>query len=91
AALRARADELVGGELRRLRQRRPELTDTQRAEVAHTVHRIVQRLLHQPSVRVRELANEPGGTRYAQALRELFGLDMDATTEALSVDPVEDQ
>ncbi|MGH3715593.1 MAG: glutamyl-tRNA reductase, partial [Micromonosporaceae bacterium] len=38
AALRARADELVGGELRRLRQRRPELTDTQRAEVAHTVH-----------------------------------------------------
>lgn len=91
AALRARADELVGGELRRLRQRRPELTDAQRAEVAHTVHRIVQRLLHQPSVRVRELASEPGGVRYAQALRELFGLDLDDTADALSVDPVEDE
>ncbi|MGH3735478.1 MAG: glutamyl-tRNA reductase [Micromonosporaceae bacterium] len=91
AALRARADDLVGAELRRLRQRRPELNDTQRAEVAHTVHRIVQRLLHQPSVRVRELASEPGGARYAQALRELFGLDPDDTAEALSVDPVEDE
>ncbi|MGH3729070.1 MAG: glutamyl-tRNA reductase [Micromonosporaceae bacterium] len=85
AALRTRADELVGTELRRLAQRRPELNDEQRAEVAHTVHRVVQRLLHQPSVRVRELANEPGGTRYADALRELFGLDLDdaSTAEAL--------
>src|SRR5690606_11886002 len=60
AALRARADDLVATELRRLRQRRPDLTDEQHAEVARTVHRVVQRLLHQPSVRVRELANEPG-------------------------------
>ncbi|WP_213453817.1 glutamyl-tRNA reductase [Rhizomonospora bruguierae] len=76
AALRARADEVVGTELRRLRQRRPELSDDQRAEVAHTVHRVVQRLLHQPTVRVRELAAEPGGDQYAALLRELFDLDV---------------
>ena len=56
AALRARADEVVAAELRRLAQRRPDLTDEQRAEVAHAVHRVVQRLLHSPTVRVRQLA-----------------------------------
>lgn len=74
AALRARADEVVEAELGRLVQRCPELTDAHRAEVAHSIHRIVQRLLHQPTVRVRQLAAEPGGEAYAQALRELFDL-----------------
>jgi len=76
AALRARADEVVGAELRRLNSRRPDLDDEQRAEVALTVHRVVQRLLHQPTVRVRELAAGPGGDRYAALLRELFDLDV---------------
>jgi glutamyl-tRNA reductase len=76
AALRARADEVVGAELRRLSQRRPELSEGQRAEVARTVHRVVQRLLHQPTVRVRQLAAEPGGDRYASLLRGLFDLDV---------------
>src|SRR6185369_962845 len=39
AALRARADEVVAAELRRLRHRTPALTEEQRAEVARTVHR----------------------------------------------------
>ena len=76
AALRARADDVVSAELRRLTQRRADLTDEQRAEVAHTVHGIVQRLLHQPTVRVRQLAAEPGGEAYAQLLRDLFDLSV---------------
>jgi glutamyl-tRNA reductase len=76
AALRSRADDVVATELRRLRQRRPDLSDEQRADVAHTVHRVVQRLLHSPTVRVRELAAEPGGDQYAALLRELFDLDV---------------
>ncbi|MEV6923533.1 glutamyl-tRNA reductase [Dactylosporangium sp. NPDC051485] len=76
AALRARADEVVEAELRRLAQRCPELSDEARGEVAHSVHRIVQRLLHQPTVRVRQLAAAPGGEAYAQALRELFDLQI---------------
>ena len=74
AALRARADEVVATELLRFNQRRPDLTEEQRADIAHAVHRIVQRLLHAPTVRVRELAAGPGGEAYAAALRELFDL-----------------
>ncbi|GAA4217993.1 glutamyl-tRNA reductase [Actinocatenispora rupis] len=91
AALRGRAEDVVSVELRRLAQRRPELTDAQRADIARTVHRVVQRLLHQPTVRVRELAAEPGGDRYAAVLRELFGLDVaeGAAAEAIRVAPTE--
>jgi glutamyl-tRNA reductase len=79
AALRARADQVVDVELRRLAQRCPEMGDEARAEVAHSIHRIVQRLLHQPTVRVRQLAAAPGGEAYAQALRELFDLQIPAS------------
>jgi glutamyl-tRNA reductase len=85
AALRARADDVVAAELRRLAQRRPDLTDEQRAEVAHAVHRVVQRLLHQPTVRVRQLAAEPGGDQYAALLRELFDLDVPEPRRAREV------
>jgi glutamyl-tRNA reductase len=74
AALRTRADELVGAELAALRRRRPDLSDNQCADVARTVHRVVQRLLHQPTVRVRELAASPDGDRYAALLQTLFDL-----------------
>jgi glutamyl-tRNA reductase len=80
AALRGRADDVVAAELGRLAQRRPDLTDDQRAEVARTVHRVVQRLLHQPTVRVRQLAAEPGGDQYAALLRELFDLQVPQTS-----------
>jgi glutamyl-tRNA reductase len=82
AALRARADDLVATELRRLAQRRPDLTDDQRAEVAHAIHRVVQRLLHSPTVRVRQLATEPGGDQYAALLRELFDLEVPQPRQA---------
>ena len=82
AALRGRADDVVTAELRRLAQRRPDLSDEQRAEVARTVHRVVQRLLHQPTVRVRQLAAEPGGDQYAALLRELFDLEVPQTSRS---------
>jgi glutamyl-tRNA reductase len=89
AALRSRAEDVVGAELRRLSGRRPDLTDDQRAEVARTVHRVVQRLLHQPTVRVRELAAGPGGDRYAAVLRELFDLDVPAEDSVGGIPEVE--
>ena len=39
------------------------------------MRRVVQTLLHAPTVRVKELAEAPGGDQYADALRELFDLD----------------
>jgi glutamyl-tRNA reductase len=90
AALRGRAEDVVGAELRRLAQRRPDLSDDQRAEVARTVHRVVQRLLHQPTVRVRQLAAEPGGDQYAALLRELFDLEVPQTSPVDTVPDVVD-
>jgi glutamyl-tRNA reductase len=89
AALRTRADEIVAKELARLSQRRPELTDDQRAEVAHTVHRLVQRLLHQPTVRMRQLAAGPDGESYAAVLAELFDLRVPQPHRADQIPPVE--
>ena len=74
AALRATAADIVETELSRV-ARRGDFTDDQRAEVARTVHRVVQRLLHEPTVRVRELAGQPGAPDYARALRDLFALE----------------
>ncbi|SCL13899.1 glutamyl-tRNA reductase [Micromonospora rhizosphaerae] len=88
AALRGRADDVVTAELRRLAQRRPDFSDDQRAEVARTVHRVVQRLLHQPTVRVRQLAAEPGGDQYAALLRELFDLEVPQTSPVDTVPDV---
>jgi glutamyl-tRNA reductase len=75
AALRARAAEMVASELDRLSGRLPTLSERERSEVATTVRRVVDKLLHAPTVRVKELAESPGGDRYAEALHELFELD----------------
>ena len=85
AALRTRAEDLVTAELRKLYARRPEFRDEQRAEVSRTLHRVVQQLLHSPTVRVRQLAAEPGGDQYAALLRELFDLDIPHATQADAV------
>jgi glutamyl-tRNA reductase len=90
AALRARADDVVSAELRRFSQRRPELTPEQRGDVARTLHRVVQQLLHSPTVRVRQLAAEPGGDQYAALLRELFDLDVPHATQAAAVPKIGD-
>lgn len=77
-ALRSMATSVVDAEMERLTGRLPDLDDTIRAEVLHTVRRVADKLLHQPTVRVRELANETGAVSYAAALAELFALDPEA-------------
>jgi glutamyl-tRNA reductase len=85
AALRTRAEDVVTAELRKLYGKRSEFTDEQRADVSRTLHRVVQQLLHSPTVRVRQLAAEPGGDQYAALLRELFDLDVPHATQADAV------
>jgi glutamyl-tRNA reductase len=77
-ALRKRAAEVVDAELLRLDNRLPELDDSVREELGRTVRRVVDKLLHAPTVRVKQLAAETADTDYAGALRELFGLDPQA-------------
>lgn len=84
AALRSRAADVVTAELARLDQRLPELGDSERAQVHLTVHRVVEKLLHGPTVRMKELAAGSGSGEYAAAVRELFDLDP-STVAAVSV------
>lgn len=90
-ALRSMAAQVVDAELVRLAGRLPDLDERHRAEIAHAVRRVVDKLLHAPTVRVKELAGEPGGHSYADALRELFDLDLlvveAVTRAALDAEP----
>ncbi|MET7436617.1 glutamyl-tRNA reductase [Streptomyces sp. NPDC004082] len=76
-ALRTMAADVVAGEIARLDGRLPDLDDRQRGEITQTVRRVVDKLLHAPTVRVKQLAAEPGGAGYADALRTLFDLDQE--------------
>ena len=84
-ALRAKAVEVVEAELIRLSGRLGRLDDRAHAEIAQAMHRVVDKLLHAPTVRVKELAGSPGGDAYETALRVLFDLDpgaVEAVTRA---------
>jgi glutamyl-tRNA reductase len=78
-ALRKWAADVVDVELARLDGRLPGLDSAVRAELTRTVRRVVDKLLHAPTVRVQQLAKAEGGEAYADALRELFELDPQAT------------
>jgi glutamyl-tRNA reductase len=75
-ALRRMAGDVVDTELERLTGLTPGLSEVERAEVTKTVRRVVDKLLHQPTVRVQQYASEQD-LDYAAALRDLFALDPD--------------
>jgi glutamyl-tRNA reductase len=86
-ALRAKAATVVDAELARLAGRLSAdgLSARTLDEIAQTMRRVVDKLLHAPTVRVKELAGSPGGEEYAAALRVLFDLDpraVEAVTRA---------
>ena len=84
-ALRAKAATVVDAELTRLAGRLSAdgLSGHAMDEIAQTVRRVVDKLLHAPTVRVKELAGSPGGEEYAAALRVLFDIDP-RTVEAVT-------
>ena len=84
-ALRARANQVVDAELARLNSRLPAIDDAVRREVADAVRRAVEKVLHAPTVKVKELAAMPGGDQYAAVLRELFDLDPSAVESVAAV------
>ena len=74
AAMHAQISQLADAELDRLHDRLPGLSEHERAETAATVHRILRKVLHQPTVRAREFSSGPNGPVYLDALRQLFDL-----------------
>jgi glutamyl-tRNA reductase len=74
ASLRARAEEIRASELAKLDGR---VTDAERAKLESVTTQIVNKLLHLPTVRMKEAAVGADGALYADAVRHLFGLEDD--------------
>ncbi len=74
SALRARVEELRRSELERHRSRLSELDEREWREVDSVVHDVLAKLLHHPTVAVKEAAGTPRGERLVEALRTLFDL-----------------
>ncbi|MGZ8512386.1 MAG: glutamyl-tRNA reductase [Candidatus Limnocylindria bacterium] len=75
AAMRARADEIVGRVLAENDQRWESLSDADRERVQAMAQAIASRLLHEPTLRLKRSSGEDDAYVYINALRELFGLD----------------
>jgi glutamyl-tRNA reductase len=76
AALHARAEEIRLAELVRFRGRLSGLDPAQARAVEALTRGIVAKLLHEPTVQVKAGAGTPSGEQLAQALRQLFELDV---------------
>jgi glutamyl-tRNA reductase len=73
-ALRERAEALRIGELQRQRARLAGLDNRQQEAVDAVTRGIVAKLLHEPTIRLKEAGGSPRGERLSGALRELFDL-----------------
>ena len=76
-SLRARAEEIRAGELARIEARLDRLSESERAAVETVTAQIVNKLLHLPTVRMKEAAVTADGLIYAEVVRHLFGLGDD--------------
>ena len=85
--LRRKAQEIANEELERNQHHLEELAPECQEKVNRMVHRIVRKMLHEPTVRLKSSAAEGNGVAYAHALRELFALDSPPVAETM---PVED-
>ena len=73
SALRAHVGVWVDEEVERVRKRSG---DDAAAEVAHSLHRVTNALLHAPTVNGKELAKTGNQADYVQAVKTLFGIDL---------------
>jgi glutamyl-tRNA reductase len=76
-ALRSMATGVVESEMARLERRLPDLDETTRAELLQTLRRVTDKLVHQPTIRAKELGDRDA-VSYETALAELFALDPEA-------------
>jgi len=77
ASLRARAESIREAELRKAEGMLGRLDDAERRAVESITSQIVNKLLHLPTVRLKQAAAAADGVVYAEAVRHLFGLGED--------------
>ena len=78
--LRRNAAEISGQELQKLRTRLPDIAEEDFEQVERTVRRVVDKLLHAPTVKIKELAAAAETVSVEEAVTELFGLDQPAVS-----------
>lgn len=69
------ATDVKDRELERSLAKMPDLSDDERKKVSALAHAIVNKLVHPPTARIKDMAGDEEGYRYAEALRVLFDLD----------------
>ncbi len=74
-ALRGRAEEIRQAELRKALSRLGDLSERQRSALEALTLGIVNKMLHQPTVKLKSSNNGQDSAVYATTLRELFGLE----------------
>jgi glutamyl-tRNA reductase len=77
-ALRERAEQVRRGELERFRSRLDGLDEIQLDAIEGLTRGIISKLLHEPSITLKDAAGSPRGDRLVATLRELFGLEGEA-------------
>ncbi len=82
-ALRSMATDIVEAEVTRITTRMPALRPDEVEQVRHSLQRVADKLIHAPTVRVQQLVEGPAGLTYADALADLFALDL-AAVEAVT-------
>jgi glutamyl-tRNA reductase len=75
AALRVRAEGIREQEVERALRRLGEIDPETAAQLEHLSRTLVKKLLHEPTVRLRERAGDGDVDDVADAVRELFGLE----------------
>jgi glutamyl-tRNA reductase len=85
-ALRAKAAKVVDAEIARLAGRLDQLDGAAMDEIAKSMRRVTDKLLHDPTVRIKELAGSPGADSYEDAVRVLFDLDPAAVQAVAQAD-----
>jgi glutamyl-tRNA reductase len=81
AALVAKVDLMREVELERIRAQLESMTPEQAAAVEHLTRRLTSKILHGPLARARDATSSKQGYLHLTALRELFELDDDDTSE----------
>ena len=96
-ALRTKAKDIADSELERALQQLNHLDAFDQDKVTRLVQRVVNKVLHEPTIRLKMSASEGNGIEYAHVLRELFSLDIsqgdlsqDVSKQGALVDSISD-
>ena len=85
SALRKQAANLVQCEVARMEQKHPELDERQMGDINRALKRVADKLLHEPTVRAKQLAANSGTVSHEAALQELFGLHLEGSGVAVDM------